>query len=161
MWKYFFIAAVNHDICWQDTSFRGKCKQNCASNAFQDQILFTTGRERGGTLTRAGSTEVASARVRAPQLNEGRRQTSLASEGEEKARKVGEDKESVMRSRRDDISAISYAPPRRSLLPRTTVPNRWPDTNTIVLGPTCLKPCPDSNSSLNLWSWSTWQSFWG
>ena len=43
---------------------------------------------------------------------EGRhRQTSLASEGEEKARKVGEDKESVMRSRRDDISAISYAPP--------------------------------------------------
>ena len=39
------------------------------------------------------------------------RQTSLASEGEEKARKVGEDKESVMRSRRDDISAISSLPP--------------------------------------------------
>ena len=71
--KIFFTAAVNHDICGQDTSFRGKCKPNCASNAFQDQILFTTGRERGVTLTRAGSTEVAAARAR--QLNEGKADT--------------------------------------------------------------------------------------
>ena len=108
--KIIFTAAINHDIS-ADKIHHSEGNASRTANALQDQILFTTGRERGGTLTRAGSTEVATARARAPQLNEGRRQTSLASEGEEKARKVGEDKESVMRSRRDDISAISSLPP--------------------------------------------------
>ena len=59
------------------------------------------------TLTRAGSTEVAR---RIWQLNEGRR-------GKVKAKKVGEDKESVMRSRCDDISASSSA----SVLPHLSL----------------------------------------